>query len=322
MAQGKAVDVPVVFYRSATDSHVLKTAEMSFDDLVDKLIKVASAGPVATPGGVVAKKLQPGWSPVRLKKGADKRANDAVMEIGALCLDFDGNPDDPIQPDLDTLETIWDGWRCWIHSTWSHTAEAPRFRVVLQLSDRLNRKNFKKVWEWAAARCASVGLTIDQQTKDPSRFWYLPFQRGPFVSKVLDGEPLDVPEILTGMQDTAKTGAPQGWDGENTEVFRTTTGPIDIAQWAGKAKTGEKIQGFCPVKDESSQGSAFMRRFKGGALICCTSPHHGHRVPLKRWWADPTDEANAAPQADPESRRPSSSGSTTRRASASRSSRR
>jgi hypothetical protein len=150
MAQGKAVDVPVVFYRSTTDSHVLKTAELPFDDLVDKLLKIAAKGPVATPGGVVSKKIQPGWSPVRLKKGADKRANDAVMEVGALCLDFDGNPDDPVQPDLDTLETIWDGWRCWIHSTWSHTAEAPRFRVVLQLSDRLNRKSFKKVWEWAA----------------------------------------------------------------------------------------------------------------------------------------------------------------------------
>jgi len=298
MAQGKAVDVPVVFYRSTTDSHVLKTAELPFDDLVDKLLKIAAKGPVATPGGVVSKKIQPGWSPVRLKKGADKRANDAVMEVGALCLDFDGNPDDPVQPDLDTLETIWDGWRCWIHSTWSHTAEAPRFRVVLQLSDRLNRKSFKKVWEWAAARCAAAGLTVDQQTKDPSRFWYLPFQRGPFVSRLLDGEPLDVPEIVTGMQDAATTGAPSGWDGENTEVFRTDSGPMDIAAWAAKAKVGEKVQGFCPIKDDSTAGSAFLRRFKGGALICCTSPHHGHRVPLKRWWADPADDTNAAPQAD------------------------
>lgn len=298
MAQGKATDVPVVLYRSATDSNVLKAFTWSFDDLVAKLVKLGQTDPVTTPGGVVAKKLQPGWSPVRLKKGATKRANDAVVAIGALCLDFDGNPDDPVQPDLETLETVWDGWRVWIHSTWSHTEEAPRFRVVLQLSDEVSRKEFKKLWTWAADRCASAGLTIDPQTKDPSRFWFLPFQRGPFVSKVLDGEPLNVPEILTGMQESARTGAPPEWDGNNAEVFRTDTGPVDVASWAKTAKTGDKLQGFCPVKDDSSAGSAFLRRFKGGALICCTSPHHGHRVPLKKWWADPTDENNQGPQAD------------------------
>jgi hypothetical protein len=65
------------------------------------------------------------WSPTRYADGATSHGNAGVAGVSALVFDLDRGPPDPKR-----LAGV-----CWIgQTTWSHTPEAPRWRVVVPLA--------------------------------------------------------------------------------------------------------------------------------------------------------------------------------------------
>lgn len=136
----------------------------------------------------VANKLDlPAWSPARFAPGATRKAA-TVEAVSCLVLDHDaGEPEAAL--------AAWDGWMAILHSTWSHRADAPRFRVVVPLARPVPRERWGAAWSWAAERSQGA----DPSCKDPSRLYLrpaLPHAGAPHLERVQVGEVLDVLPLL------------------------------------------------------------------------------------------------------------------------------
>ena len=111
----------------------------------------------------------PCWSPVRCHP-ASTRGVPAVEHVTCLVLDYDDGTA------IDAAVAPWTDWPLLVATTWSHTREAPRFRVVLVLDRPVPAELWPRAWAWAAERAAG---TVDPACKDPSRLYLLPALRGP-----------------------------------------------------------------------------------------------------------------------------------------------
>jgi hypothetical protein len=129
----------------------------------------------------------PCWSPAIYAPLAT-RGSDGVVAVSCLVLDYDDGtePDDALVP--------WEEHTVLLHTTWSHTASRPRFRVVLPLAEPVATEEWAGVWRWARDR--AVG-EIDAACKDPSRLYFLPALAGaqrPYLRRILNPKgPLLVP---------------------------------------------------------------------------------------------------------------------------------
>jgi hypothetical protein len=114
--------------------------------------------------GVTDKRELPAWSPAQLLPGA-RRANDNVATVSCIVLDYDDGTS------LDLALGPWLDWPCLWHTSWSHTEEVPRFRLVVPLERAVPARAWRWVWAWAAQRAAG---NIDGACKDASRLYFLP----------------------------------------------------------------------------------------------------------------------------------------------------
>lgn len=128
------------------------------------------------------------WSPTQYADGATSRGNAGVASVTCLVFDCDRVPPDP-----ERLEGV-----CWIgHTTWSHTPETPKWRVVIPLARPVAAKRWRDVWLRArAALCPEA----DPSCKDPSRQYYLPGHPAGVVGETVNhaGQLLDastLPEL-------------------------------------------------------------------------------------------------------------------------------
>lgn len=134
-----------------------------------------------------AKALLPCWSPTVYAPGAT-RGSAGVLAVTALVLDHDDglSIEEALRP--------WADWPLLLHTSWSHRAEHPRFRIVLPLDRAVPARVWPRAWRWAWAR---AGGRIDEACKDPARLWLLPAvpdAEQPYEARVEDpgGELLDL----------------------------------------------------------------------------------------------------------------------------------
>ena len=94
----------------------------------------------------------------------DRRASNAQL-LSMVVLDVDDGTcvDELIEP----------GTFCLAHTSWSHTPDAPKWRVVYPLAEPVPAQDWPQTWRGVAARWPSV----DPSTKDPSRMYYVPAVR-------------------------------------------------------------------------------------------------------------------------------------------------
>jgi putative DNA primase/helicase len=142
----------------------------------------------------------PLWSPTLYREGST-RGNDGVLAIGALVFDLDRCP-----PDRERL-----GGLSWLaHTTWSHTPDNPKWRVVVPLARPVEQQAWRETWRRGrAALCPDA----DPACKDPSRAYYLPSAPpdAPTDSVIHDGPLLD-PDSLPPLppEPEADRAAPLG----------------------------------------------------------------------------------------------------------------
>ena len=102
------------------------------------------------------------WSPTRYADGAPSRHNDGVEAVSCLVFDCDR-----VEPDWARLAGSW----YVAHTTYQHTPEHPRWRLVLPLAAPVAAPQWRDVWRRAhSALCPEA----DPNCKDPSRQYYLP----------------------------------------------------------------------------------------------------------------------------------------------------
>jgi hypothetical protein len=144
------------------------------------------------------------WSPTRYRDDACRRGNAGVVALGCVVFDVDG------QPDWDTLAA----YQYVAHTSFSHTAESPHWRVVVPLAREVEVACWRDTLRRArAALCPQA----DASCKDPSRAYYLPAMRpgAEHASHVHDGVVLDadtlpdLPEVQRSRVDrTSRRCAP------------------------------------------------------------------------------------------------------------------
>ncbi len=146
-----------------------------------------------------------GWSPAIFKD--DKRAKKNVERVCCLVLDYDAGTT-PIQTAFDFWS--WEAFAvfrqspfttaCLLHTSFSHTAEHPKFRVVMPFSRPVDAGEFEVIWTWIADLAEKAGHKIDQSCKDPSRMWFCPAGKPgePPTFRIHDegADPIDVKRIL------------------------------------------------------------------------------------------------------------------------------
>lgn len=109
------------------------------------------------------------WAPLRFADG-QKREDAHVVHVSCMVLDFDRMNG----PGLPTPESLQDAFSAYFHvahSTWSHTPERPKLRLVLPLSAPIVGADFDKVWH---ALNTVAGGTADPTGRSLARAWALP----------------------------------------------------------------------------------------------------------------------------------------------------
>lgn len=109
------------------------------------------------------KRRLPMWSPVKLFPL--RRAKVNVKSISCLVLDYD---DGTLVEDA--LER-WSPWYCILHTSWSHTEDHHRFRVILPLQRDVTPEEYPALWRWAEMHS---GREVDKKCKDSSRAYAVP----------------------------------------------------------------------------------------------------------------------------------------------------
>lgn len=134
--------------------------------------------------------LKDGWafSPTVYKPGTT-RGSGNVEHVTMLVLDVDSG----VSPDH--FRNKLEGKRYLIYSTHSHTAEHPKYRVVIPLREPVPAADWPAVWSRVSVW---VEGKIDPATKDAARLYLLPSHphgSTDVISEVKDGDVLDVAEL-------------------------------------------------------------------------------------------------------------------------------
>lgn len=143
----------------------------------------------------VGKKEGSGFVAANIDDG--RRLSDRVKSISFLVYDLDNKGD---IVGINELEAIIreNGYKAIIHSTYNHTPEKPRYRLILNISEPLLPAEHKRVLLKVAGQLGIAGA-IDQNATDVSRFFYRPRfpanQKDNYVFKSIDGAAIDIPAM-------------------------------------------------------------------------------------------------------------------------------
>lgn len=139
------------------------------------------------------------WAPLLFRPGGRRETED-VLHASCLVLDYDdGTP-------IDEAVATWRPYFHIVHTTWSHTAARPRFRLVLPLARPVTPAGFARLWAWAEERS---GLAIDPTGKGVARAYALPAVASPEAerdARVSPGPLLDA--AVAGVDDDAPPPLP------------------------------------------------------------------------------------------------------------------
>ncbi len=152
---------------------VATTARASGDDVAGA-VRIAAAK-LADDARRAAKRDLRLWSPTLYTPGAP-RGSEGVVAVGCLVLDYDAGT-------LDDAAYTWESWFHLVHSTWSHRAERPRFRVILPLARPVAAADWAAVWDWAAQLTGNV---VDPALKGLGSMYALPAVPRPDAARVCE----------------------------------------------------------------------------------------------------------------------------------------
>lgn len=182
------------------------------------------------------------WSPALFREGG-RRESDDVICMSALVLDYDDGTS------IRDATEVWGRWYHIVHTTWSHTAEVPRFRIIFPLMDLVPADEWDPVYTWAEARAVGVP---DHSKKGIATTFALPTmgnRRWPREAFVHQGElfapvsegiiaphpPVTVPDLEPG-EITLVGGDPEATYVEHQGVDPHAWGDLDDDDiWSGGA---------------------------------------------------------------------------------------
>jgi putative DNA primase/helicase len=177
------------------------------------------------------------WMPADIDVGP--RTGERVKSVSCLVLDVEAHTEkrgeekvvvgpEPADADAIVAELgLW-GWRSCLHTSYSHDAAHPRYRLIFDLSRPLQRAELKPL---ALHVAGMLGLSdcVDTSCMEPARLFYLPRctadRTALFRHASVDGNPIDVEALLAEVkqieqaQKSALAGRHTGKSGNVIDQF-------------------------------------------------------------------------------------------------------
>ena len=134
------------------------------------------------------------FGPYKLKENTT-RGNANVEEISLLVFDID----DPKGKSLEEIKVLIKKYDCVIHTTWSHTNENPRYRLIIRLKSKVSPLDYDSVRNNFMIFNSELSSLFDKACSDISRSYYLycfsESNKGLATFFINQGEPLD-PDLI------------------------------------------------------------------------------------------------------------------------------
>lgn len=134
------------------------------------------------------------FGPYKLKENTT-RGNANVEEISLLVFDID----DPQGKSFDDIKVLIKKYDCVIHTTWSHTNENPRYRLIIRLKSKVSPLDYDLVRKGFMFFNSELSGLFDKACSDISRSYYLycfsENNKGLATFFINQGEPLD-PDLI------------------------------------------------------------------------------------------------------------------------------
>lgn len=147
------------------------------------------------------------WSPARWPVGATRRLKTEVLDVSCLVLDFDHGTT------LQEEATRWIDYAFLMHTSYRHTPQAHRFRVILPFKEPVLPEDWDEVWAWGA----SVSPAADPKCRDVGHVYAMPrvsqeglkwFFSGANPGPLLSPGRLRFPELPEGVKRKFHMNAP------------------------------------------------------------------------------------------------------------------
>lgn len=240
---------PVAFVArsSAPVGHV---ARLRWDELAEML---------SSPG--VGQKDGAGWMPADIEPGP--RKGERVHSVSLLVLDVEaetqGRGEDKRviglePPPFEAMrsEICARRWRALLHTSYSHSPDHPRYRIVLDVSRPLEAHEVRPVGEHVAL-LLGIRDACDLKCIEPARLFYLPrmpdAEINTFLFADVDGAALDVDALLTDIaavlrgQEVAALRAAGPVDADADDVigaFNRRWSPVEFIERNGYKRSGQR----------------------------------------------------------------------------------
>lgn len=154
----------------------------------------------------------------------DWRDNKTLIARHALTLDYDHIE----RADIGVIQEALEPYAYAIYTTWSHTADRPRIRVVLPLSRPADPDEFCAVSRWIAAQAGIERASRESHV--PAQCMFLPARKpgAEFKGRVHHGDVVDVDFVLAQYLDWRdRSQWPHRADGDSTYHSATAEKPTD-----------------------------------------------------------------------------------------------
>lgn len=199
-----APKLKVSFGQSSDLAKIVRVEELAWEDFARKL---------TTQPPAVDDKSSVGWY-TAAEFEAEHRHGKTFVARYALTLDYDHIAKENIAQ----IAGAFEQWAHVMYTTWSHTPEKPRIRVVMPLSRPAGADEFQAVSRWIAARAniewaAGESHVVAQMMFMPA---VKPSMAVTFRAKINEGQPVDVDAVLGEYADwTDHKSWPHRGEGDN-----------------------------------------------------------------------------------------------------------
>lgn len=237
-----------IAFLASRQAPVDRADRLHWDDLAELL---------TTP--VIGPKDGPAWMPADIDPGPRQR--ERVRSLTLLALDIEAHSEgqgdakkaigpEPADPAAMLAELSARGWRSILHTTHSHRADHPRYRIVLDISRPLAPSEVRPLGEHVAL-LLGVHDACDLKCLEPARLLYLPRIRersADFRAGKVRGAPLDVDALLAAARATSAipdtpqshTRVPQEGAADVIGAFNARWSPGEIMERNGYKREGKR----------------------------------------------------------------------------------
>ena len=146
------------------------------------------------------KKALPVWSPATFR--GDHRKGENLEAVDLLVFDLDAKDQkEPLTEArfFELIGSMFQGHTWLAHSTYSATAEAPSWRLILPLAEPLDGARFALAHKHLRKVLAKEDIVQDENAKDSARAFFVPVRppSGWFVSSASEGQLIDGEKYAT-----------------------------------------------------------------------------------------------------------------------------